>query len=352
MKLSDTITLRGKLLKNRIVMPPMATNYAAEDGGVTERMVNYYSRKALGGVGMLIVEATMVKEGGSGWHNQLSINRDDLVPGFKTLASKVKEKGAVALIQLFHAGRQTFTEKIAVAPSAVPCPVCSKETRELHGEEVLEIEDAFADAARRAMEAGFDGIEIHGAHGYLISQFVSPHTNHRTDEYGGTLERRMRFPVNIIRKVREVVGEDAIISYRMNADEFVPGGVDLAMGKEVARIIAPEPVDLIHVSAGLYEAFFNAELMAPLKTKYGIYRHLAREIKSEITTPVIAVGKLDKPQMAREVLQMGEADLVAVGRGILADDEWPKKALAGRDGEIVPCIYCDVCNYHKYDCPI
>ncbi|MDH4100380.1 MAG: NADH:flavin oxidoreductase [Nitrospirota bacterium] len=352
MKLSDSVTLRGKLIKNRIVMPPMATNYASEDGGVSERMINYYSRKALGGPGMVIVEATLVKEGGSGWHNQLSIDRDELVPGFRTLASKVREKGAIALLQLFHAGRQTFTEKVAVAPSAISCPVCSKETRELHGEEVLEIEDAFADAARRAMEAGFDGVEIHGAHGYLISQFVSPLTNHRTDEYGGSLERRMRFPVNIIRKVREAVGEKAILSYRMNADEFVPEGVDISMGREIARIIAQESVDLIHVSAGLYEAFFNAELMAQFKKKYGIYRHLAREIKSDIPIPLIAVGKLDKPGTAREVLQQGEADFVAVGRGILTDDEWPKKALAGRDDEIVYCIYCDVCNYHKYDCPI
>lgn len=352
MKLSDTMALRGKLLKNRIVMPPMATNYAAEDGSVTERMVNYYSRKALGGPGMVIVEATMVKEGGSGWHHQLAIDRDELVPGFRALTDRIKTKGAVALIQLFHAGRQTFTEQVAVAPSPVPCPVCSKDTRELHGEEVLELEDTFANAARRAMEAGFDGVEIHGAHGYLVSQFVSPLTNHRTDEYGGTVERRMRFPVNIIRKVREVVGEEAIISYRMNADEFIPGGVDLAMGKEIARIIAREPVDLIHVSAGLYETFFNAEIMAPLKGRYGIYRHLAKGVKDEVSKPVIAVGKLDKPQMAREVLQLGEADLVAVGRGILADDEWPKKVLSGRDNEIVPCIYCDVCNYHKYDCPI
>lgn len=352
MKLSDSITLRGKVIKNRIVMPPMTGNYASEDGAVTERMINHYGRKALGGPGMVIVEATMVQEGGSGWHNQLSIHRDDLIPGFTALTTRIKAKGAAALLQIFHAGRQTFTEKVAVAPSSISCPVCSKETRELHAEEVLALEDAFADAARRAMEAGFDGVEIHGAHGYLVSQFVSPHTNHRTDEYGGNLERRMRFPVNIIRKVREVIGEGGIISYRMNADEFVSGGVTPETGKEVARTVAKEAIDLLHVSAGLYESFFNAEIMAPLKGRYGIYRHLAKGIKDVVSVPVIAVGKLDQPEIARAVLSSGEADMVAVGRGILTDDEWPKKVLAGRDKEIIPCVYCDVCNYFKYDCPI
>jgi len=219
----------GKLkVRNRIVMPPMVRNYATTDGIATRQQIDHYAARARGGVGLVIVEATFVHPAGKGWHQGLGIHDDKCIPGLSSLAEAVKEWGSKIAIQLHHAGRQTATSITGmpiVAPSAIPCPVMGGLPRELTTEEVAELVEAFAQAAGRAKQAGFDAVEMHGAHGYLVSQFLSPNTNRRTDKYGGDINGRMTFALEIVQRARKLVGNDFPIIVRMNGEDFVDGGL-------------------------------------------------------------------------------------------------------------------------------
>ncbi|MGB9661677.1 MAG: FAD-dependent oxidoreductase [Moorellaceae bacterium] len=339
--LSGPIKIGRLELKNRMVMPPMVTNYAYTDGSVTPRLIAYHTERAKGGVGLIIVEATYVHPSGKGFKNQLGIYSDRLLPGLRRLVDAVHAQGAKIAIQLYHGGRQTtsaVTGQPIVAPSALPCATIGEVPKELTKEEIASLVRAFAEAARRAKAAGFDAVEVHGAHGYLINEFLSPLANKRTDEYGGSLENRMRFPLEVVRAVRQAVGPDYPVLYRLSADEKISGGLTLEETKVFARRLEQEGVNALHVSAGIYET--AAWIIQPMYLPRGCLVDLAQGIKSAVNLPVIAVGRINDPDLAEEILAAGKADLVAFGRQLLADPEMPKKVLEGRPEEIRRCIAC------------
>ncbi len=339
MKLLEPIKVGNKTLRNRIFMPPMEARLNTIDGDVTNEMLDYYATRARGGVGVIVVENTFVddKESRSSLISS-GLYSDHLIRGKALLADVIKDNGAVAIIQLSHGGRQcngAANPLQPVAPSAVMCEVTQRMPRALSVEEIHEIEDAFAQTARRAKQAGFDGVEIHGAHGYLISSFFSPRINHRTDEYAGSLTNRGRFAVEILQKVREQVGEDFIVGIRMNGSEFYDeGGLTEQESPLLAKLFEPY-VDYISVSGSTYEtsALWN---IAAMYVPDGPLVFLAEAIKKAVSVPVVAVGSLDAAA-AEKVLEEGKADIAAMGRALIADPRLPNKLAEGRAEDILPC---------------
>ena len=344
-KLLEPIKVGTVLLKNRIVMAPMETMHNNADGSVSQDMIDYYVERARGGVGLIIVQNSAVDTIASrSAYAQLCINSDHLMPGLAKLAEACKLEGTAIIIQLGHGGRETRPVCVPgmqiVAPSPVPLDVPGGMPgvmpKEITIEEIEEVQDAFANAARRAKMAGLDGVEIHGAHGYLIGEFISPKTNRRMDKYGGPLANRARFALEIIAKVRATVGQDFMVGFRMSADEFTPGGLTLDEAAPYAKLIADAGVDYIHVSAGTYES--RPHLFPIMYYGRGHLLHLAEGIKRTIkNVPIIAVGALNI-EMSERALQEGKADLIAFGRGLLADPELANKLAGNRVEDIRPCI--------------
>jgi len=341
--LFQPIRIRSLELKNRVVMAPMVTNYATADGAVTQRLIDYLVARAWGGVGLIEVEASYVRPDGRGFVNELGIHKDELIPGLRQLTDLVHQGKAKIALQIFHAGRQTSSQITGVqpiAPSPLADPSTGETPHELTIDEIHEVQDSFVQAARRAKEAGFDAIDVHGAHGYLIAQFLSPFSNRRTDEYGGNLEGRARFAVEIVQKIRQTVGDDYPIFFRISGDEYVPGGLDLPQTKAIARMLERAGVDCISVSAGNY-ASPGMLIIPTMELERAIFVPLARGIKESVQVPVIAVGRLHDPQIADQVIAEGNADLVAQGRSLLADPGWVEKTQRGEIDEIRPCISCN-----------
>jgi 2,4-dienoyl-CoA reductase-like NADH-dependent reductase (Old Yellow Enzyme family)/thioredoxin reductase len=328
--------------RNRLVMPPMGTNLATENGEVTDTQIRYYEERALGGVGVVIVEIGGVDPGGRAIPRQIGLWDDKFIPGLTRLSSAIKNAGALAVIQIHHAGRQTstaITGSQPVAPSPLPCPVNQEMPRVLTIDEIKGLVSAFGEAARRAMLAGFDAVEVHGTHGYLINQFLSPYSNHREDEYGGSFENRLRFALEILAAVREKTRPDYPILFRINGDEYVEGGIGLEDAKEMAKRFIQAGVAAIHVSAGVYGS--PAPNVPVMGTPAGPLLHLAEGIKSVSNVPIIAVAKIHEPDFAEEVLEQGKADFISLGRGLICDPEWPKKVYEDRVEEIRGCITCN-----------
>lgn len=326
-------------------MAPMETMHNNADGSVSPDTINYYVERARGGVGLIIVQNSAVDTIASrSAYAQLCINSDHLMPGLAKLAEACKLEGAAMVIQLGHGGRETRPVCVPgvqiVASSPIPLDVPGQPLgvmpKEITLEEIEEVQDAFANAARRAKMAGLDGVEIHGAHGYLIGGFISQKTNRRMDRYGGSLANRARFALEIIAKVRATVGQDFMVGFRMSADEFTPGGLTLDEATPYAKLIADAGVDYIHVSAGTYES--RPHLFPIMYYGRGHLLHLAESIKRIIkNVPIIAVGALDV-EMSERALQEGKADLIAFGRGLLADPELANKLASNRVEDIRPCI--------------
>ncbi|QNB47804.1 FAD-dependent oxidoreductase [Thermanaerosceptrum fracticalcis] len=343
-KILEPIQIGPMKVRNRIVMPPMVTNYAATDGAVTERFKAYHQARAKGGVGFIIVEAAYVQPNGKGFQNQVGIYKDELISGLRNLTDAVHSYGAKIAVQLYHAGRQT-TSKVTgmsiVAPSPIPCPVKQEMPKELSLEEIKELVEAFGQAARRAKEAGFDAVEIHGGHGYLVNQFLSPYSNKRTDEYGGTFENRMKFPLEVIQRIRKEVGESFPIIYRMSAEEYVAGGLTLDDTTVFARKLVEAGIDALHISGGVYET--SAMIIQPAAIPQGCFVENAAAIKKAINgeVPVLVAGRIKDPVMAEQIIREGKADLVSMGRALLADPELPKKVAEGKAETIRKCIACN-----------
>ncbi|HHY47648.1 MAG TPA: NADH:flavin oxidoreductase [Firmicutes bacterium] len=354
--LDTPISIRGVEIRNRIVMPPMVRfGWAGPLGEVTDRHVEHYARRARGGVGLIIVEAAAVAPNGKLAAAQLGVWDDMHIPGLRRITHACHRAGAKILLQVGHAGGNTTFDNIGetpVAPAGVPLP--GKEAlgapRPLTQAEIRGIVRQFGLAAARAEAAGFDGVEIHGAHGYLLSQFLSPVTNRRTDEYGGPLENRARFLLEVVREVRARVGPGFIVGYRLGARDLVPGGLGIEESQRVAVSLEAEGVDLIHVSHGVPG---EALPSVPPGSPYSYLVHLAPPIKAVVRVPVIAVGRIVDPGIARSILENGMADMVAIGRALLADPEWANKAIAGRDREIARCRQCEGgCRRARDECPV
>ena len=329
-------------LKNRVVMPPMVTRYASEDGFVTERTKDYYEARALGGVGLIIVEATYVHRQGWAFQNQIGISDDKFIPKLKELTDVVHKHGAKIAVQLHHGGREaksTVNGLQPIAPS--PLPGAAGETpREMTVEEIAETVAYFADAAVRAEEAGFDGVELHAAHGYLIDQFLSPVSNKRKDEYGGDVRHRARFLLEIIADVKEAVGDDYPVWCRMDGKEYGVEGITLEDARQTARLVQDAGLAAIHVTS--WGPATPVNRTTPTFTS-AILEELDEGIKKAVSIPVIAVGRIT-PDDAERLLREGKADLIAIGKALLADAEWANKVAAGRAEDINHCIICNNCR--------
>ena len=302
-------------IKNRVVMPPMVRNYADESGLVTPKYLAHIKRVAGGGVGAIILEASFIRQDGKGFSHQLGLHTDDVIPGLKQLVQAAHAEGAVIGSQLYHAGRQTSSKTTGmqpIAPSPIPDSTINEMPRSLNADEIRDIINAYAEAARRSKEAGSDFVEIDGAHGDLITQFLSPFSNTRNDGYGGSEEGRLRFAAEVIQAVRGAVGSGFPVIIRITADEMVPNGLTLEDSAKISKRFEEQGVDAIHVSSGNYASFNRGYMIAPMSMPDGLQVPFAEWIKGCcVKVPVIAVGKIRSPAMADDIIRAGKADFVA-----------------------------------------
>jgi NADPH2 dehydrogenase len=321
--LFDPITINGLTLKNRIVMPPMATYLANDAGEVTDKHIRHYAARASADVGLIIIEHTYVHPSGRAGETQIGIHHDGLIPGLRRLADAIRLGGAASGIQITHAGSRTTGAVIGMQPMA-PAEVQDVSNhgtpRAMTVDEITTLVDAFAAGARRAVEAGFDCVELHGAHGYLLGQFLSPLTNRRSDRYGGALRGRLTFACEVIAAVRKAIGKDCPLFYRLGADDFLPGGLTPEEGRRAAAHLAEAGIDCMDVSGGLTGSGRDRF------TDQGFFVPLAEGIKREVPIPVIGVGNIREAEYADRVVREGRIDLVAVGRELLKDPGWAQKA--------------------------
>ncbi len=340
----------GKLeIKNRLVMAAMGTHSCDAEGFVTNRALQYYAARARGGVGLIIVQSTAVTRGDS-TPNGMKLYDDRFIPGLRQLARTIHEAGAKTLLQLNHHGKMfaklrlagPHPEEIEVfGPSAVPSITDPFVPNEMSPAQIRTMVNAFAEASRRAREAGFDGVEIHAAHAYLLHSFLSPITNKRDDEYGGDASNRARAVCEVLRATRAKVGPDFPIALRVSGMEPLDGGITIEDVLQQAPLFVEAGADAIHVSAGAtdYPVLTEASYLDP----DGALVHLAEAVKKAVNVPVITVGKIGDPVLAERILQEGRADFVAMGRPLLADSELPNKAREGRLEDINRCLFCNNC---------
>jgi len=348
------ITINGMTVRNRIVVPPMDTGFGSLEHEVTDQLIAYHRRRAEGGLGLIIVEYTSVDPGGRCVATQLGVYDDRFIPGFRRLTQAVHEHGASIALQLHHGGvraKPEYSGGEIVAPSAIPDAGVGVVPRELAIPEIQQLVEAFGQAARRAKEAGFDAVEIHGAHGYLINQFLSPWFNRRSDAYGGTFEKRLRFALEVVQRVREYVGPDFPVGFRIIGEEM-PLGSGLRL-RDTTRVVArleQAGIDMIHVSVGNVGPSLG-KVVAPMAMDWGFNVYAAAAIKQVVNIPVITVGRITDIRLADQIVEQGRADMVAMGRASLADPEFPRKASEGRFDEIRRCFGCaDACTQPYRHC--
>ena len=336
-------------IRNRVVMPSMTTKLADADGHVTDATMAYYKVRAVGGVGLITVEMAAPEKVGRHRANELGAHDDRFLPGLSRLVSGLRGHGARVSIQLGHAGghtREDICGEPPIAPSAIPHSVFEVTTEtvvplEMTRERIEQTTQAFVAAAARVREAGFDCVELHGAHGYLISQFLCPEENRRTDEYGGPIENRARFGLDIVSRIKDQVPGFPVI-FRMNADDFFPTGLVFSEAIQVAGWAAEAGADAVHVAAGHYRSFPSAAAMIPpMEYPEATFLDYAARIKEVVDVPVIAVGQLGDPRTAKDAIDSGKADFIALGRGLLADAEWVNKTARG--SAVRRCLACNTC---------
>ncbi len=330
-------------LKNRILMGPMGTGFADKDGHPTQQMIEYYAERAKGGPAMIIVEATSIDPIGGFGPYTLRIDDDKFIDGLSRLAKAIKNNGAYAAIQLNHAGRYALSRVIGtqpVAPSPIPSRYTGETPRELTGEEIEDIIEKFGDAARRAMEAGFDAVELMGATGYLLSQFISPITNKRVDKYGGDIHGRSTFALEVIRNIKKKTGVNFPISYKHSVSDYLPGGLTIEESKIFAKKVEEAGVHMFHAWSGWHESPIP---MLTMDVKHGAFASLAEEMKKVIRIPVVAVGRINDLRIADQIIGEGKADLVALSRAHLSDPYIVKKSAEGKFNEVRVCIACCRC---------
>jgi 2,4-dienoyl-CoA reductase-like NADH-dependent reductase (Old Yellow Enzyme family)/thioredoxin reductase len=350
-KIFEPTNIGQMQLKNRIVMPPMGTDYAEAGGAVSQRMLDYYEARARGGVGLIIVEGSApsvrcnISFQGSPSY-QASLGDDKFIPGWRRLTDAAHKYGARIAIQIMHATLENWDGKpVQVGPSSVVVPtrvmgILAGPPHELTVAEIAERVEWFVSAARRAKEAGFDGVEIHGAHQYIVSAFLSSATNQREDGYGGSVENKARFLVEILQAIRKELGPDFPVWVRFNAREWgVENGITIEETKQMVPLVVEAGAQALHVSAYGAGSHITA---APIPDTPGFLVPLAEEVKKLTRVPVIAVGRLDL-ELGEKILEEGKADLIAIGRRLLADPDLPNKVAGGKLGESTSCIGCMEC---------
>jgi 2,4-dienoyl-CoA reductase-like NADH-dependent reductase (Old Yellow Enzyme family)/thioredoxin reductase len=350
-KIFEPTNIGQMRLKNRIVMPPMGTNYAEAGGAVSQRMLDYYEARAGGGVGLIIVEGSApslrcnISFQGSPSY-QASLGDDRFIPGWRKLTDAAHKYNARIAIQIMHATLENWDSKVVqVSPSPVVVPtrvmgILGGPPHELTVEEIAERVEWFVSAAKRAKEAGFDGVEIHGAHQYIVAAFLSSATNQRRDKYGGSVENKARFLIEILQAVRREVGPEFPVWVRFNAQEWgVEDGITIEETKKMVHLVVEAGAQALHVSGYGAGSYITT---APIPDTAGFLVPLAAEVKKLTKVPVIAVGRLDL-ELGEKILEEGKADLIAIGRRLLADPDLPNKVAEGRLGEVVQCIGCMEC---------
>ena len=346
-RLFSPFKIGGLHVKNRIVMAAMGTNFGTEDGTVSERSIRYYVERAKGGVGLIITESSPVNQMGRHRRRCLGAFDDRFIPGLRRLTDAVHENGAAIALQLNHAGRGTSPDVTGYspqAPSPVPLFQGSPQPSEMTLDEIRQTVIDFGQMAGRAKVAGFDAVEIHGAHGYLINQFFSLRLNKRGDAYGGSRENRGRFAAEIMQNVRKTVGDSFPVIFRLSLKELVEGGYELEDGLFWAKQIEAAGADALNVSGGTGESYRTVvQFVSPMSFPEGYFVPFAEAAKKVVHIPVIISNRLRDPSLAEVVLEEGKADLIAVGRNFLTDPDWPLKAQSGDEKRIRPCVACNGC---------
>jgi NADPH2 dehydrogenase len=323
--LLEPMQVGNLMLSNRIIMPPMATSKAEADGKVSQSILDYYKEKSEGGyIALIIIEHSFISPEGKASNNQMSVAEDSVIDKLRELSQVIKHNGSKAVMQLNHAGGAASKEIIGgmpVAPSAIAQPRWGNIPHELTKEEIKNIVEAFKNAACRVKEAGFDAVEIHSAHGYLLNQFFSPLTNKRTDEYGGDVHNRIRIHLEVIKSVREAVGEGFPILLRLGASDYMEGGSTFEDAQIAAKEFEKAGVNMLDISGG------HCGFSVPGITCQGYFAPLTKAIKEIVSIPVILTGGITEAEAAEDLLKEGKADLIGVGRAVLKDSEWAQKAV-------------------------
>jgi 2,4-dienoyl-CoA reductase-like NADH-dependent reductase (Old Yellow Enzyme family) len=351
--LFEPFSLAGLELKNRIVRSATYEKRADVDGFVTDALIEFYKELTKGGVGLIITGNALVHVSGRSVPQMICIHNDFYIDKLKRLTDAIHNLDGKVIIQLVHGGRQCFPALLGgerpLAPSEVYDPSTKITPREMTNEDIWDIIEAFGDAARRAMYAGFDGIQIHGAHGYLISEFLSPHTNRRTDYWGGDEERRFHFLEEVYKAMRKEVGNNYPILIKMNADDFVEGGLKPEESLRIAKRLEELGIDAIEVSGGMYESGAKtAQLNILKKEQEAYFRENSRLFKGQLNVAVILVGGIRSKDIAEDILQKGDADLISLSRPLIREPDLPNKFLAGK--ERADCISCNGCmKFMKLD---
>jgi NADPH2 dehydrogenase len=315
--LLDSFEIGGLKLRNRIVMPPMHTGYATNKGAITDDLINHYVRRSQA-LGLLIIEHSYIDDEGKHSKKQVGIYDEHLIPGLLKLSSKVKATGTPVILQINHAGSKANRHITGIKPvSSSP----TENARELGIDEINALSETFAQAAEWGIKAGFNGIEVHGAHGFLLNQFTSPLTNQRCDKYGGSLENRLRFPLEVVKKVKKRVGNKLLL-YRLGSDDLNPSGTQIWESQKFAVKLEEAGVDIIDVSGGVC-----GSSPEKLQGMQGYFISQARQIRKVVHTPVIGVGGIREPQFADQMIQEGNVDFIAVGRELLKDPDWAIKTI-------------------------
>lgn len=319
------LKVRSMNLANRLVMPPMATAKAEPDGKVSHALLDYYDEKSRGGyISLIIIEHSYIASEGKASNNQISVSNDVVIPGLRKLADVIHRNGSKAAIQINHAGSAALKEVTGttpLAPSAIANPRRGDIPREITQKEIADMVNAFKDASCRVRDSGFDAVEIHSAHGYLLNQFFSPLTNKRTDEYGGDISNRIRIHLQVIRAIRSAVGSDFPIQMRLGASDYTKGGTTIEDSIIAAQAFEKTGVDIIHISGG-FVGYTPPGLMGQ-----GYFAPLSEAIKRTASIPVILTGGITDVEAAEKLLVEKKADLIGVGRAILQDSTWAERAI-------------------------
>ena len=339
--LFSPINIGALEVKNRLVMPPMGINFGVDEQGfVTDQLKEYFIARARSGTGMMLVGGVAVHPTGLDLPKLPRIWDDEYIPGFRKMTDAVCEYDGKFGIQLLHGGRQCYHGQ-GVAPSPLPAlGVVKGIPKELTISEIGEMVEAFGDSARRSEEAGFDFVEIHGAHGYLITEFLAPNSNCRQDEYGGSFENRIRFLLEVFRNIKKKTSSKFPVGIRINGDDYIKDGWVLEDAKKIAPILEKEGAAYLHISAGIYGSYPPGISIPSMYAEQGVFIPLAEEVKKGVSIPVIGVGRIKNPEHADRLIKEGSVDMVSMGRAHLADPELANKARTGNLSDIRPCLGC------------